>query len=486
MTRFALRLAALLLAIAPMATLGPVATLAAPKPKVLTTDGGPTLNVEVGKGQLIHLDQAANTVFVADPDVADVQIKSPTMIYLYGKAAGETTLFAVGEGDQVVMNAEVEVHYDVARVSETIHKLVPRSAVSVSTINDALVLNGTVYSASDADDIRRVAARFVPDPTQLMNKIKVDAPNQIQLRVRVAEVTRSVVKDLGFSWETMLGTGNFVLGLATGHSVIGAIPAAGGSFFNQFNTRTGSPSANSIAGGFNTAHQNLDTVIDALDAAGLVTVLAQPNLSAISGEKASFLAGGEFPVPIPTVTTGGVPTIAIDFKQFGVSLEFVATIVENNRINIHVQPEVSELSTQGAITVSGFSVPALTTRRAETTVDIASGESFAIAGLIQNNVTQNIDKFPWLGDVPVLGQLFRSENFQRNESEVVIIVTPYIVRPVSSASVLQAPTDGYVPSSDKDLLFEGADQKTQVLKQGAAPVSSSGNGLIGPVGFELE
>jgi len=242
MTRFALRLAALLLAIAPMATLGPVAALAAPKPKVLTTDGGPTLSVEVGKGQLIHLDQAANTVFVADPDVADVQIKSPTMIYLYGKAAGETTLFAVGEGDQVVMNAAVEVHYDVARVSETIHKVAPHSAVSVSTVDDALVLRGTVYSAAEAEDIRRVAARFVPDATLLMNKIKVDQPNQIQLRVKVAEVTRNVVKTLGFSWETMFGTGNFVLGLATGHQVV-ALPQQGGSFFQPFVTRSGSPPA---------------------------------------------------------------------------------------------------------------------------------------------------------------------------------------------------------------------------------------------------
>lgn len=481
MTRFSLRLAALLLAIAPVATLAPDAAVAAPKPKIVSTDGGPTLSVEVGKGQLIHLDQPANTVFVADPDVADVQIKSPTMVYLYGKAAGETTLFAVGDDDQVVLNATVEIRYDVAKVSETIHKLVPRSAVSVSTVNDALVLNGTVYSAAEADDIRKVAGRFVPDPTQLMNQIKVDAPNQVQLRVRVAEVSRNVVKDLGFSWQSLFKSGNFVLGFATGQPNIALANGAA-----TFSTLTGSPAVNNIFGGFNTPHQAVDTILDALDEVGLVTILAQPNLTAISGEKASFLAGGEFPVPIPTFVTGGLPTITVDFKPFGVSLEFVATITENNRINIHVQPEVSQLSTQGEVNISGFTVPALTVARAETTVDIASGESFAIAGLLQNNVNQTIDRFPWLGDVPVLGQLFRSTKFQRNESELVVIVTPYIVRPVSSASVLQSPTDGYAPPTDKQLVIEGGDQKTQVLKQGAAPVGSSGNGLIGPVGFELE
>jgi pilus assembly protein CpaC len=314
-----------------------------------------------------------------------------------------------------------------------------------------------------------------------MNKIKVDAPNQVQIRVRVAEVTRNVVKDLGFSWQSLFSTGNFVLGLATGQPVISLANGV-----PTFSTLTGSPSVDNVVGGFNTPHQSIDTVIDALDEAGLITVLAEPNLSAISGEKASFLAGGEFPVPIPTFVSGGLPTITVNFKPFGVSLEFVATITENNRINIHVQPEVSQLSTQGEVNISGFTVPALTVTRAETTVDIASGESFAIAGLLQNNVNQTIDKFPWLGDVPVLGQLFRSTKFQRNESELVVIVTPYIVRPVSSASVLQSPTDGYYPPSDKQFLIEGGNQKTQVLKEGAAPVGASGNGLIGPVGFELE
>jgi pilus assembly protein CpaC len=245
--------------------------------------------------------------------------------------------------------------------------------------------------------------------------------------------------------------------------------------------------ANSFGLGFNAGRTNLDAIIDALDKTGLATVLAQPNLSALSGEQASFLAGGEFPVPVPqTGSAGGIQQITIEWKKFGVSLAFVATITNNNRINIHVMPEVSQLSNLGAIAINGINVPSLTVRRAETTIDVASGQSFAIAGLLQNNANQTISKFPWLGDVPVLGALFRSDTFQRNESELVIIVTPYVVRPVSTANALQSPTDGYVSSTDSDLLVDGIEYKPQVVKHGAAPIGRSGSGLIGPVGFELE
>jgi pilus assembly protein CpaC len=182
-----------------------------------------------------------------------------------------------------------------------------------------------------------------------------------------------------------------------------------------------------------------------------------------------------------------VSQITIEWKKFGVSLDFVATITANNRINIHVQPEVSQLSSQGAITISDIQVPALTVRRAETTIDVASGQSFAIAGLLQNNVNQTIDKFPWLGDVPVLGALFRSQTFLRNESELVIIVTPYVVRPTATAARLQTPVDGYFPSSDGQLLGYGQEYRQQIGPPPAAtPITRSGSGLIGPVGFELE
>jgi pilus assembly protein CpaC len=498
MIRFAVRLSALLLALAPLGVLAPARADAAPK--VVAASGAPLL-VEVGKGQLVHLDSAVNTVFVANPDIADVQVKSPTLIYIFGKAGGETTLFAVGDDDRVVLNMDVRVHYNVARLQDAIHKVAPRAAVSVNSLDDAVVIEGTVYTAAEGDDIRRVAERLLPNPNQLVNKMKIDAPNQIQLRVRIAEISRTVVKELGINWESMFGAGNMVFGLATGTGVLtgaagpfSAAEATAGKFFgtNSFATRAPVPGgssgdiANTFGLGFNSGRTNLDAIIDALDKTGLATVLAQPNLSAVSGEQASFLAGGEFPVPVPQASPGGGQTITIEWKKFGVGLNFVATISANNRINIHVMPEVSQLSTLGAIAINGISVPSLTVRRAETTIDVASGQSFAIAGLLQNNVNQTINKFPWLGDVPILGALFRSDTFQRNESELVIIVTPYIVRPVATANALMAPTDGYTSSTDKDLLVDGIEYKPQVVKHGAAPIGRSGSGLIGPIGFELE
>ncbi len=462
--------------------LGAVTLPAVAAPKVVATQGTP-IAVEVGKGKLVHLDRPATSVFIADPDVADVQVKSPSLIYVFGKGGGDTTLYAVGDNDQVLMNTVVHVTYDIARVQQAIHQMAPRSAVSVSSLDDALVLEGTVFSAAEGDDIRKVVARFLPDPKQLINRVRVDAPSQVMLRVRVLEVSRQIIKDLGFNWDNLFTPGHIAFGLAQGTPVAGAIGSLTGLFTrNTVPGATTLTTTNSVTAAFNKGGADINAVIDALDQNGMITVLAEPNLTAVSGEPASFLAGGEFPIPVPQ----GLNTISIEFKKFGVSLDFVATISGDNHINMHVKPEVSQLSTAGALNIGGFQIPALTTRRAETTVDMASGQSFAIAGLLENNINQTIAKFPWLGDIPVIGQLFRSETFQRNETELVIIVTPYLVRPVAAANKLLGPTDGFVPSSDRDLLIEGAEHKTQALKRGTPPATRSGSGLIGPIGFDLD
>jgi pilus assembly protein CpaC len=447
-----------------------------------------------------------DSVFIANPDIADMQVKSPTLIYVIGKSAGTTTLYGVGENDQVIISTQLRVTFDPNRVEQAIHDLLPQSAIAVSAVADSLVLTGTVYSASDGDDIKRIAARFVHNPAQLINRLKVDAPNQINLRVRVAEVSRDIVKQFGFNWSDVFNNGKIVFGLATGAPALigsltgsqttpfadttlygvppgGPVNALTGAPANAFNTletsQLGGATNNNLFGGVTTKNFNLNTVIDALDNHGLITVLAEPNLTAVSGEPASFLAGGEFPVPVPA----GTNLVGIDWKNFGVSLNFVATVVNDDRLSLHVMPEVSELSTNGAIMIDGISVPSLTTRRAETTVDLASGQSFAIAGLMQNSVTQNINKFPWLGDVPVLGQLFRSEAFQRNETELVIIVTPYLVHPIATASRAMAPTDGFSPASDGQLVLH-ADEYQQRRPVPAAPVGNTS--LVGPVGFDLQ
>jgi pilus assembly protein CpaC len=473
---------------------------------IVVANGTP-LNIESGRGELVRLEHPVNSVFVADPDVADVQVKSQSLLYLIGKRSGSTTLFAVDAQDKVVLNVRVEVSYNLTRIQEAIHELVPSAAVSVYTIDNSLVLEGTVYSAAEADDILGVAQRFLPnikngayghsgaDTNLLVNRIKVEAPNQVNLRVRVAEVSRDLVKQFGFNWDAAIQKGSMVFGLAGNNVSALATDAATGTTFasaagGTFQTRSLSTdlktTVNSLFGQARLGNTDLSTVIDALDNNGLITVLAEPNLTAVSGEPASFLAGGEFPIPTAATSSLGIQTVQVTWKKFGVSLNFVATIASGNRISLHVEPEVSEVSNTFAVNVGGIQLPSITTRRADTTVELASGQSIAIAGLMQNNVTETLKNFPWLGDVPILGQLFRSDQFRRNETELVIIVTPYIVRPVASAKLLQAPTDGYIAPSDGDLVFTGAEYKAQALKKTAAPISHSGSGLIGPVGFDLD
>ena len=476
----ALALAGTLTWVPPAAAAPKTVTSAGTPLKTVTATGAP-LQVEVGKGRLVQLDHPATSVFVADPDVADVQVKSPSLIYVFGKSGGETTLFAVGENDEVLLNMAVRVRLDVARVQQAIRDLAPRSAVSVESVDDSVILEGTVYSAAEGDDIRRVTERFVSDPKQLINRMKVDAPNQINLRVRVAEISRDIVKAFGFNWDAAYSKGNFLFGLASGPNR--TLAAGGGTRELAADAKT---TVNNLFGAAKFGNTDLNALIDALDSEGIITVLAEPNLTAVSGERASFLAGGEFPVPVASNVVNGINTITVDWKKFGVSLNFVATITGNDRISLHVAPEVSQLSPTGAVTINSITIPALTTRRADTTVEMASGQSFAIAGLLQNNVNQTIEKFPWLGDVPILGALFRSTNFQRNESELVIIVTPYIVRPVAVANRLQAPTDGFVIPSDRNFVINGASYQPQALKRGLTPVNRSGTTLIGPVGFDLD
>ncbi|MGL4541438.1 MAG: type II and III secretion system protein family protein [Polymorphobacter sp.] len=387
--------------------------------------------VAVGSGRLIRLDRPAASLFVADATIADVQERGPTLVYLTGKKAGTTTLYAVDGNNAIIVNLGVAVGFDAALLHATLARLLPGRAITASAANDALVLSGTVNSAADASEAVRIAARFVADrdPKSIINRLAIDAPTQINLRVRIVEVSRDIVKELGFNWNAVGAIGNFAVGLATGR------PFVGGAVAPPSNPlRTGK--TDSLFGAFKQGSVDLNVLIDALDERGLVTLLAEPNLTALSGMPASFLAGGEYPIPVPQ----GLDVTTIEYKKFGVSLSFVATIVDGGRINLQVKPEVSQLSTSGAIQLNGTVVPALTTRRAETTVDLASGQSFAIAGLLQNNSKNGIRKFPGLGDIPVLGALFRSTRYERNETELVIIVTPYLVRPASTR--LMVPGEG--------------------------------------------
>jgi len=494
----------------------------------LIRPSGAPIAVDVSKGVLISLDRPADTVFVADPTIADVQIKSPRLIYLYGKEPGDTSLYAVDADQKVLLSRPVAVARNVAPLQAALSKLQPGSGVHVSTVDKSLVLTGNVRSAAAAEEVKHLAGAFVSDDKQLVDRVTVDRPYQVNLRVRIAEVARTVTKELGFNWDLLGRPGSFAFGLATGNPALG-LPSGGSSsvlnpiatpiipteltdstgknavsFINR-NAGLGGTKTNSFELGFNNQRTLVDSVIDALDQNGLVTILAEPNLTAMSGETASFLAGGEFPIIIPG---GSLGQTTVEFKQYGVSLAFTPVVLGDGRITMRVRPEVSELSNTGAVQISGTNIPGITTRRAETSIELNSGQSFAIGGLLQNNNSDTINKVPGLGDLPVLGPLFRSTQFQHNESELVIIVTPYLVRP--SSTPLSTPLDGYAQPTDKDLYQYGRTTRQIQAANGvsAAPVAAlpapagaiatdpafappaaaapvSSNGLIGPAGFVL-
>ena len=434
------------------------------------------VRIEVGKGQVIRLPRPAATVFVADPDVADVQAQSPSIIYLFGRRAGTTSMFAVDENDNVLLRSEVQVDHNLAGLQKAIDRLLPSNAVDVSSVDGSIVLDGKVDSPTDAQELRALASRYLGEEETLLNRTRVGAPTQVHLRVRVAEVSREVIKEFGFNWETLFNSGNFTFGFASGRDLV----SSGGSIFRS-PANAGGNAPGIGFGNYTTGSASVSTAIDALAEEGLVTVLAEPNLTALSGETASFLAGGEFPIPVASDDN----EIEIEFKEFGISLAFTPTVLSRNRISLRVRPEVSELSDNGAITINGLTIPALATRRAETTVELGSGQSFAVGGLLSNDVQNTVSKFPGLGDLPVLGTLFRSQRFQTNETELVILVTPYLVKPVDEP-ILAAPTDGYQAPNDIERILEGRLHHARLQPGRGTPQGPDKQRLVGPIGFVLD
>jgi pilus assembly protein CpaC len=397
----------------------------------------PTLRLEVNKGTAIRLPGPATTVFVAAPDIADVQVKSPSMIYVFAKKPGDTVLYAVDGQDRVLLNTIVSVTSPLSRIKGALDSIHPHNGVTLDNQGETIVLGGVVRSAQVAEDARRLALQQVGgNAAKVISNIRVEAPNQVQLRVKVAEVNRNALKRVGINWQNINNIAMFGLGAVTGGFAVQTVQSIGGQ------------ASGALA--FATSNQGLTAFIDFLATQNEATILAEPNLIAMSGETASFLAGGEIPVIAPQ---GGITnTIAVTYKQVGVSLSFTPTIV-GDRINLKVAPEVSQVTTTGQVSVpisstASIIVPAIQTRRASTTVELGDGQSFAIAGLLQHTTQDNIVKFPWLGDIPVLGSLFKSDAYQRQETELVIIVTPYLVEPVDGQ--LRTPLSNRVSASDVD------------------------------------
>jgi pilus assembly protein CpaC len=437
--------------------------------ETIATEG--SVSLEVRKGRVLRLTRPAATVFVADPEIADVQAQSPSIVYLFGRRAGHTSLYAVDENDQMLLRTEVVVEHNLSGLRQAIQQLLPGARVAVSTVDGSIVLGGEVESPLQAQELRELAQRFLGEDETLLNRIRVAAPTQVHLRVRVAEVSRDVLKHFGINWEAIFQTGDFAFGLVSGRGVTDGL----GNFLRA------PEGANSAFGSFDGGDDVVNAALDALAEEGLVNVLAEPNLTALSGETASFLAGGEFPIPIDSDKDG----LKIEFKEFGISLAFTPTVLSAQRISLRVRPEVSDLTDKGAVNINGLVIPALATRRAETTVELGSGQSFAIGGLMSTDIENELSKYPGLGDLPVLGTLFRSQRFQSSETELVIIVTPYLVRPVDEP-VLAAPTDGYRAPNDVERILEGRLHSARLQPGRAGPVGPQGQRLAGPVGFVLE
>ena len=405
------------------------------------------ISVIAGKAMVLPLPRAPARIFIADPLIATAGASGAT-IFMTGHAAGETSWVASDAHGRIIDQGGVRVGYDEAALAAALAAAFPGSAITLATARDLLILSGSIASAAEADDAMRLAARFVPggEPRQLLNRMALSAPMQINLRVRVAEVSRQVARQLGFNWRALGGFGNAAIGLATGNPVLAA---------SGFATRNNG--VDNLFASFRRGSLDLNLLIDALETHNLVTVLAEPSLTALSGVPASFLAGGEYPIPVPQAQ--GVTTI--EYKRFGVSLAFVATVGAGGRITLNVRPEVSQLTFAGGLQFNGTVVPALTTRRAETTIELGSGQSFAIAGLLQRTADNDLRKFPLLGDIPVLGQLFRSKRFDKRETELVITVTPYLVQPVA-ATAIAVPTaarwqPGAVTEANAAAVIAGSD-----------------------------
>ncbi|WP_421848790.1 type II and III secretion system protein family protein [Novosphingobium sp.] len=440
----------------------PLALATAPAPALAQTVTSParSIAISIGRGQLVTLPGKMTDVFVANDAIADVQVKSTNQLYVFGKAGGETTVYASNSAGDVVWSANVRVGTNIDSIDQMLKLAMPEAHIVTSTMNNTVLLTGTIAAPEDAAEAERLVKAFVDEKTNVISRLKMATPLQVNLHVKFAEVNRSLVRQIGTNITTIDGNGNITkfgvntgrsagstfttnpqLPLGIGNSVTGQIPDLNnpGKFIEKPGTNiTPLQGQSTLAVMGKLFGLNVLSALDLGETIGLVTSLAEPNLTALSGETANFLAGGEYPIPVST----GLGNTAIEFKKYGISLAYTPTVLANGRISLRVKPEVSELSSDGAIISNNFTVSALTVRSAETTIELGSGQSFMIAGLLRNGAQDTITKMPGAGDIPILGSLFRSTSFRKGETELVIIVTPYLVNPVDSSEI-KLPTDGY-------------------------------------------
>ncbi|MDB5644268.1 MAG: Type secretion system secretin RcpA/CpaC, associated with Flp pilus assembly [Hyphomicrobiales bacterium] len=428
-----------LILVAPFAT--SQAVFAADRGRVvrLSPEASQNLIVAIGATETFRTGAAFVDLVVGDPDIADVMPLTDQSFYIHGRRLGTTTISAYNAEKSLIGSIEVEVSYNTNRLQAELRKRLPGSRIEVSSINGRIVLSGAVSDGVTIEKAMEFARQF---GNEVVNSMTVSQPQQVMLEVRFLEVTRNAGRDLGVTWE--IGTPNSKFGAATG---LGG--AAGSSI--PFGT---------VLGKILTRGGNADVIIDALEQKGLARRLAEPNLVAMSGQSASFLAGGEFPFPVQAEQ--GRVTVA--FKKFGVSVNFLPTVLADGVINLKIEPEVSQLDQTNVVSTGGINVPALIVRRANTQVELRDGQSFAIAGLLQATSSDALKQLPWIGDVPIIGTLFRSASFEKRETELVMIVTPRLVQPAPPGTRLKTPFDDNLPANDPDRFLLGKHETPKTSK----------------------
>lgn len=470
-------------------------TFAESQQRRFSRGGGAALirvQLAVNKSETVRLDYAFNDVLVGSPEILDVIPLNERTVYVLGKKVGTTNISVLDAAKRLVAVIDVEVGLDSRNVEAKVQAGTGSSAIRVRSQGDKLVLSGTAADAPTVDRAVSIASALAPGG--VINATRVASPQQVLLKVRFVEVNRNAGRELGLRFEyagrnraarvgnagpnaplTTTGVPSITAqrrGVGVLTDIVPSVASAtlGGAPFAQILSHFGSGS------------RQLDVIISALEERGLARRLAEPNLVAMSGDAADFLAGGEYPVPIAGSTQGGVPTVTVAFKEFGVRLSFTPTVLANGVINLRLEPEVSEIDASISVNTGVVTVPGLSKRRARTSVELRDGQSFAVAGLLQANSQTNIEQFPWLGSIPVLGALFRSTEFQQRETELVVIVTPHLVKPGKPGAIIETPLDTTVPANDLDLFLAG---KLEIEKPGRAPIAdfvAARGAKVGPYG----
>jgi pilus assembly protein CpaC len=463
-----------------IALCGGVASIAAEPGQPVAESAPPEVVVAAGKSRVIELPQNYAGLMIADPKIADVLPLNPHAIYLVGKTPGATALSIYGPGKRLLSAFDVVVSGDLEDLKRRLHELLPDERnVKVQPAADSIVLSGSASSPAALNQILTLAETYAPK--KIVNMMTVEGTQQVMLTVRFVEMSRTVAKDLRVNLE---GKGKIInaqgarsIVVNTGDSIVNAT----GQALDSFGT---------IAAGWRIGSGDLTVLIDALESKGLVRTLAEPTLVATSGDTANFLAGGEFPIPVSQSSSGsqvGFPTITVEFKQFGIALAFTPTLLRDGLINLVVNPEVSEIDEQNSVRTGGIIIPGLRVRRAHTTVELRDGESFTIAGLLSEDYSNTIRQYPFIGDIPVLGTLFRSTGFSRGETELVMVVTPHLATPRRGPTAL--PGEHFVPPSDFELFLLGSQtgEMSHLRPEDRALMSldPSKGGVDGPHGHVL-